>query len=461
VLIVYVPDVAFTEAEQEAVRAFVRRGGGLFLIGDHTNVFGSTSHLNLLGRPFGFIFRDDVMFDLDEDFFQLYDRPRLASQFLHGVPFFKFRGPASIQPTSCFTRTVFRLGNAKSLRAIYSVNNFYPPPHDDQKMRTGDFAAAVAARYGRGRVAAFADSTIFSNFEIFYPGKYEYLLNVVQWLNHADAPLTMPLKRLAAVGVFFLLAWLVWKARSPRRVLHAALVFLAATAAVLLACNAAERVRADFPRPARPMRWLLFAADPADEAYTLRQFTTDEPFDRKFDVFIQWVLRCDIYSGFYLCGPAYRNRLHEMLSASDQVDMGFALIVKGPEQLELLAELGPGVLSSTERLLLMFSGGLALQDVKNALAGSGVLTQPDMLGRVMAAWPDGEVRLQDGSRRIVVVFPAERYSDREMGFSEKVDPSETQRARYDEQFALLDWLFDRTPEARTDEAAMQPPKPEE
>jgi hypothetical protein len=29
-----------------------------------------------------------------------------------------------------------------------------------------------------------------------------------------------------------------------------------------------------------------------------------------------------------------------------------------------------------------------------------------------------------------------------MGFSEKVTPTEAQRARYVEQFALLDWLFE-------------------
>ena len=460
VLIVYVPDVAFTEAEQQAVQAFVRRGGGLFLIGDHTNVLGSTSHLNPLARPLGFIFRDDVMFDLDEDFFQLYDLPRLQSQFLHGIPFFKFRGPASIEPTSWATRTTFRLGNAKSLRSIYSVNNFYPPPHDDPKMRTGDFAAAVSARYGRGRVVAFADSTIFSNFEIFYPGKYEYLLNVVRWLNRADAPLATPLKRIGACGLVLLLAWLLWKARRPRRVLGAVLTLVVAAIASVAVCNVVERTRAEFPHPTRPMQCLFFAADPTDEAYTLRQFTTDKSFEQKFDVFIQWVLRSDIYSGFYLCGPEYENELYETLSASDQVDMGLGLIVKSPEHLELLTGLGPGVLSSADRLLLMFSRSLSWKDVEAALGEAKVLPEPAMLSQVAAAWPEGEVRLEHGARRIAVVFPAERYSDREMGFSEKVDPNDAQRARYAEQFALMDWLFER-PADTTAPAAQAPPEPEE
>ena len=450
VLIIYVPDVAFTEAERQAVLEFVERGGGLFVIGDHTNVFGSTSHLNALCRPLGFIFRDDVMFDLDEDFFQLYDIPPLPSQFLYGIPFFKFRGPASVEPISGFVRTIFRLSNAKSLRAIYSVNNFYPPPHDDPKMRTGDFAAAVSAHYGRGRVVAFADSTIFSNFEIFYPGKYEYLLNVVRWLNRSDAPLTMPLRRLALIGLVLLLAWLFWKARHPRRVLASVLVLIVATSVAVLSGNAVARGRGAFQKPVRPMRWLFFAAEPANDAYTLRQFVTEAPYDQKFDVFIQWVLRNDMYSGFYLPGPAYENTLYRMLETSDRADVGLCLIATQPEHLELLTGLGPEALASADRLLLMFSQKLRWEDVAAALRDANVLPEPSMLEQIASAWPEGEVKLEAGPRRIAVVFPAERYSDRHMGFSEKVDPDEAQLARYAEQFALLDWLFDRPPR-ETDE----------
>ena len=79
---------------------------------------------------------------------------------------------------------------------------------------------------------AFADSTIFSNFELFYPGKYEYLLNSLRWLHHADGPLTMPLKRLALITALFLLAVLLVSARHPRQLLGTLLCgFVAAVAA--------------------------------------------------------------------------------------------------------------------------------------------------------------------------------------------------------------------------------------
>jgi hypothetical protein len=445
VLVLYDPDRALTQDEIRAIHAFVERGGGILLVGDHTNVFGTTSHLNSVCGPFGFFFRDDVLFDLDTDFFQLYDVPRAYTGFMHGMDFFKFRGPASIQPTSWFTRTVFRVPHAKSLRAIYSVNNFYPPPHDHPKMRVGDFAVSVASRYGRGRVLAFADSTVFSNFEIFYPGKYEYLLNGIHWLDHADAPFTTPLKRLALLGALLLLAVQLRHAGHPRRVLGTLLAAYVAGVAGWGISRAAEQAHAELPLPEQPTDFLFFATDPDDPPYTLRTFVTDSPYDQKYDVFFQWVLRADIFSGFYLVGPGQENGLHRSVSESDRARTGMALIVRQPEHLELLEELGPGPLSDADPLLLLISSSstnLNREAVMASLEASRVLDESQR-AEVAAAWPSGELRFEDGERRIAVVLPAEKYCDINMGITEKVTPTETQLALYQEQFALLDWLYGR------------------
>jgi hypothetical protein len=442
VLIIYDPNRSFTAEEIQAVRRFVARGGGLFVIGDHTNVFGSSSHLNQVLDGMGFLFRDDVLFDLEEDFFQLKDLSPLHSGLLHGIPFFKFRGPASIRSTSLFTRNVFTLGNAKSLRAIYSVNNFYPPPHDHPKMWTGDFAVSMTSRHGRGRVVGFADSTVFSNFEIFYPGKYEFLLNVVHWLNHKDPPLFLPLKRAALVGLVVLLGILLARSGSPRRVLGTLMVFGMVTIAGWTLARLMEQGTTEFPEPAQPMRFLWFAAEPEDEALTLRAFVTDTPYEKKYDVFIQWVLRDNIFSGFHLQGPRFDNALARWLRQSQEVDNGLALIATRPDHLELLDTITPGVVPRTRRLLLMFSGELPWGSVRPRLAN--VLSAAG-LAKAEAAWPEGVVRIEEADRRIVLVFPAERFSDRQMGFSEKVSPNDEQKARYNEQFELLDWLFNVSP----------------
>lgn len=439
VLIIYDPNRSFTDAEIQAVQRFVAQGGGLFVIGDHTNVFGSSSHLNQIMDGMGFLFRDDVLFDLDEDFFQLNDISPLHPGMLHGMTFFKFRGPASLKSTSLFSRNIFTLGNAKSLRAIYSVNNFYPPPHDHPKMWSGDFAVSMTTRYGSGRVAGFADSTVFSNFEIFYPGKYEFLLNTAHWLNHVDPPFAQPLKRTGLIVIMILVGVMLFRAQRPQRVLGVCTLTCLLTLGGWTFARLVDQARADFPEPVRPMRFLFFAAEPEDEALTLRSFVTDTPFDQKYDVFIQWVLRTDIFSGFHLHGKRFNNALANRIRENDKVDTGLALIATRPDHLTLLDTLTPGPVKETERLLLMFSATFSWEDVRVRL--SRILPEEEIV-KAEAAWPHGTLRIDDGTRRMAVVFQAERFSDRQMGISEKVTPTVAQKARYAEQFELLDWLFD-------------------
>jgi hypothetical protein len=124
------------------------------------------------------------------------------------------------------------------------------------------------------------------------------------------------------------------------------------------------------------------------------------------------------------------------------VETGLALIATRPDHLVLLDHLTPGPVTQAERLLLMFSGTLPWEDVRARL--TGILPEAG-LAEAEAGRAAGAARIEVGKRRIVVVFQAERFSDRQMGFSEKVTPTEAQKARYAEQFELLDWLFTATP----------------
>jgi hypothetical protein len=459
VLIIYLPDQPFTEDEQRLILEFVRRGGGLFLIGDHTNVFGSTSHLNELCRAFGFVFRDDVLFDQEEDFFQRFDVPRLRSSFLHGIDFFKFRGAASIQPTSLGTRPVIHVDNTKSLRAIYSVNNFYPPPHDHPTMTTGRFCVAAASRFGQGRVFAFADSTVFSNFEIFYPGKYELLLNVVHWLNHADDSLGAYLRRCSLVAACLCIAWFLSRTRSPRSCLHTVIAVLIAFHTARAGALLAEEARTDFPSPVRPARALFFIADGDDPVYVLRAFTSQEPYDQRYDILVQWVLRTGAFSGFYVSNPRHGADLLEHLQHAPQVETGLALLVRAPPQLPLMQQLTNAPGAATKRVMLAFSRQLSWEQIAGALQTSGIVVDADGLAKAKAAWPAGEVTLQQGQRRVLLVFSSERFCDQAMGFSEKVAPSDAQKVLFAEAYSLLDALFSGAG-AKIDQTASLKPTPQ-
>ena len=66
VLVIKIPTTRYSPAEAEAVTRFVEQGGGLLLIGDHTNYEGSATAMNDITRPMGFIFRDDLLFGFNE-----------------------------------------------------------------------------------------------------------------------------------------------------------------------------------------------------------------------------------------------------------------------------------------------------------------------------------------------------------------------------------------------------------
>ena len=448
-LMVYDADRRFTKEEIDLVHEFVRGGGGLFLIGDHTNVFGSASNMNELCEPFGFEFRDDVLFDLDEDFHQVIDAPRPGNSLWHGMSFLKLRGPTSIRPTSVWTRPVYQVGHSKSVRAIYSVNNFYPPPHDDPKMKSGTFCVSAASRYGRGRVVAWADSTIFSNFEIFYPGKYEYLLNTMNWLNHRDSIVPSLGKRMAPLVLFGALAVFLLRRREPRVWLITGVLLMATLGLARWAGLSLEQRRTTFPKAIRPSEWVIFRADAKDPGHHLKDFITEEPYDQRYEVFIQWVLRTGAFSGFHLSGSTAANGLYDHLRASGSAKTSLALIVRKPADLTQLDELGTLSPRSKGPLLLMFASSIPAEQAVESLRRSGIVKSAESLARVAQAWPAGEVVIDDAEGRLLIVANAERYSDQSMGISEKVVPDAAQRAAFSNAFGIIDRLLGKeSPQAK-------------
>lgn len=443
VLMLYIPDRPFSEQERSLIETFVRNGGGLFVIGDHTNVFGSSTHLNTVVRPFGFQFRDDVLFDLDDDFFQLIDVPRITPPMLHGMSTFKLRGPASIQPTRPGVRSILGIGHSKALRAIYSVNNFYPPPHDHPRMRTGYFSIATATRYGQGRIAAFADSTIFSNFEIFYPGKYELLLNTANWLNHRDGPATTLVQRISLLGALGLALFLLLQSRNGPTLVRRLTLLMVLGGCAWGCARLAENARSTYPSPIRPARSLFFLAGADDPTYRLRTAMGEENYRKKWDVFIQWVLRTDTFSGFCITDPNVQPDLyhHLMRASGSGMDAGLAWIIHRPEDLQRLPELTERFLVSTRRSMLLFSSQFSWEAIEPVLRRADLLSTQEEVDQARTAWSSGSHLVDKGSRRILLVAEAERFSDQEMGISEKGIPDAVLQERFTQAFDLVDLLF--------------------
>ena len=217
VLVIKTPTSRYTEDETAAVVRFVERGGALLMIGDHTNVFNMNTSLNDVARHFGFSFRNDLLFRVGTPYVQKYRPPVVASPIVQHVPPMNFAVSCSIDPGCSMGRMVVRSTGLFSLPPAYHESNYHPQAEYRPNMHFGAWCQLWSCRYGQGRVLAFADSTLFSNFCVFQPGKAELLRGMLDWLNHRSvwdrrAPrlgLVLSLGLLAAL----LLAWGWWIGR--------------------------------------------------------------------------------------------------------------------------------------------------------------------------------------------------------------------------------------------------------
>ncbi|MBN2218498.1 MAG: hypothetical protein JW719_14070 [Pirellulales bacterium] len=186
VLVLKTPTSRMSTDEVDAIVRFVEHGGGLLMIGDHTNVFKSSTFLNDVARRLGFTFRNDLLFRVGTPYEQPFRAAAVPHPAVMHVGRMDFAVSCSIDPGLSWGRSAIENRGLWSLQALYNSENYHPPAEYRAEMRTGPFVQLWAARYGKGRVLAFTDSTIFSNFCIFQPGKAELMLNMLSWLNHGS-----------------------------------------------------------------------------------------------------------------------------------------------------------------------------------------------------------------------------------------------------------------------------------
>lgn len=241
VLIVKTPTQPFAPEEIDAIDQFVRDGGGLFLIGDHTNLFGMTSCINPVAERFGIAFQADDTYALaTEEQSRWEPWPLSAHPVARGIGPFEFETSCTLDVPLASDAVMIGYGLGYDT-ADYSRPGFFGNLHLDDRDDYGFFVQHALVPYGRGRVAAFSDSTTFSNFSLFFPGRTELLLGTVEFLNRRATPLaaTRP-----AAAVLALLALVVFVPRrgSPR---DGGIAALAAGASFVVAMA----VLAAFARP--------------------------------------------------------------------------------------------------------------------------------------------------------------------------------------------------------------------
>jgi hypothetical protein len=447
VLVVKVPTSRYDVQEIDAIERFVRRGGGLLLVAEHTNVFNSGTYINDIARRFGFRFRYDCLFDIDSVFEQLWRPGRVPHPIVQYMPDMDFAVSCSINPGISRGRSVIRSTGLRNLGVDYHVSNYYPQVEDHAYSRYGAFTQLWTTRAGAGRVVAFTDSTIFSNFATFEPGKAELMLGMLEWLNHRNPAFNWgPWLVLAGVlaGISGLAA--IRKRRGACVLVAAIGIF--ALAVITLAVPAIHRRNMPAPRAARPYVHVVMDRTLCDTPVSKSGFIAGDV--RGFGIFERWILRLGYFTS-RRSGPdvttgelivfAYPTRT----VTSDFRDAIVKYVESGGKVLVLDSPENAG--STANSLLYPF--GLSL-DASRVLNGSVEMTdnrpaiQIESAQQVTGGQPVVSLNgspigatIRHGQGSITALGFGSLFVDSHMGVTGDVVPDAQLRNVYDLEFRLL------------------------
>ena len=303
VLIIKTPTSPFTGDEIDTIVRFVKAGGGLFLIGDHTNVFGTSMNINPLAERFGIRFNYDATYDLRTNDLHLHEHNRL---FRHPVvkdmPYFLFATSCSLS-APFLAEDVMIASNLKTIYLDYSRGGYFPNKNTERNFTFGLFLQSVGTKYGKGRVLVFSDSTCFSNFYMQIPGKPEYVLGSINWLNrmnHYDYPIKVISVCVMAISLGFIVCYLLmWRKglynlRPPTHFVSVLLFggILGVSAATLFVNYLADR-HYYLPKAHTPMIKVGFEEEYCDFKIHSRQLLHEPAID--YQTFYVWLQRLGYY----------------------------------------------------------------------------------------------------------------------------------------------------------------------
>ncbi len=188
ILIIKTPS-RYQPAEVDAIVRFVENGGGLFLIGDHTNFAGTGTNLNQISKSFGIEFGFDAVNTMNGTLYY-YKRGQLSHPIVKYMPNLDFMTGCSLKVPPSGESVICGFGLRADPGEFASVGFFRETRSNDPTQATdtvwGLINQAVAVRYGKGRVVAFADSTIISNFRIFFGGSPNFVIGAMEYLNRKN-----------------------------------------------------------------------------------------------------------------------------------------------------------------------------------------------------------------------------------------------------------------------------------
>jgi len=458
VLMLKTPTSPYAAEEIEAIRRFVERGGGLMLVGEHTNVFHTGEYLNTVARLYGFTFRYDCLFGIDTFFEQRYELPLVPHPMVQHMPGLDFSVACSLDPGASCGRAVILDRGLKSAPADYHASNYYPQARDRPDMRYGTFVQLWATRAGQGRVVAFTDSTIFSNFSMFEPGKPELMLGMVEWANHRGG---WRRARPALAGAGAVLALLGLVLARGRRGIGVLLIAAVLAGHVAAAVGIRDLHRRAMPMPEARRPYVMATIDRTASDVVLSKGGFIGGRDRGFGIFERWILRL----GYFIRraeGPEARRgalvvEIDPSLDVPAEHVTALAEYVKAGGHL-LVLDSAQNQGSTANSLLWPYDLSV---DHRQALAGplsvpEGWPSVPvEAACEVKGGTPWASVQGRPvgttaavGNGTVTVIGFSSRFSDRKMGVTGDVVPDEKLRKVFDLQYGILRAIVEGKPPIR-------------
>lgn len=182
----------FSADEVEAIKDFVREGGGLFVISDHTNVYYHAERINQFLVPMGVEVTyhsalepgENSLSGLGwiavEDFTDhpVNDGVELLG-FQTGGPM-RSLDPAKAQGTALTSQKAFGDFWDESTGAGFYGNWTFDG--DTSKEPRGPFPVSLAAEYGKGRIIVTGDQNIYGDAFVHFGDNFRHAMNAFEWL---------------------------------------------------------------------------------------------------------------------------------------------------------------------------------------------------------------------------------------------------------------------------------------
>lgn len=177
-------NTSFTADEQTVIWEFVKHGGSLLVLGDHTNVGGIQTSLNELLAPVGISFRFDAALPLDDKFkwATCYELP--SSEITTGLTSLD-QLQISVGASLNITVTSFPVvvgkyalsdtGNHSAADMAYLGDYTY-----NKGEQLGDLILVAGSYYGEGKILVFGDTSSFQNSAL--PLSYPFIQRAITWL---------------------------------------------------------------------------------------------------------------------------------------------------------------------------------------------------------------------------------------------------------------------------------------